>query len=737
MSIITNTQYLLPTAVISNGEVTGNPWLNPDNVLYVDGYFVESNVNQGTASDFIIGNFNTNLSQDAIIIGIELELIAKQGAVTVPATTLTIYAVDNTSGSNVFYPYTAPVNLTLDLNTYILGNENYLFDQTSWTPDQINNLKIQMVANGDVYVDSLLIKVFYYTPDSPTPPEPSDNCETCNSPIQVPEMFLQVPFLVGQTKFYLKPGSFQYVNGQPVQPGDVGDCGGEIDLVFDEGKIKTASDNPFEENVTIDISNGGIWIVLENGVIEVDIGSIDNRGLLPYTPYTHDADLMSDHNANSKVIISNNGRFYSRFVRACQVGTIFSAPISVLDESHLIDSGVEKFNFFGDSVEADKDFSDPSKVNISVVSNPTNRKPVIENNVIGSNASTPGTSLSFPLTITSANYLRICISSENVSLTSVTYNGVAATLIGSKANVPENLKVFIYGLINPTPGTHNISVTFGSACFASVGGFGVIGVDTSNPTDGVSSGAIGAGTNPLDSAITTTQNTLVHDIVGTVGTGTSFSPIVPWTLFANTPTSERDAALSYRNVLSPTTVADSYTIAPNKPWAIITSGIRGAPNAIGGVNSVTGLNTDNTDPVNPVVKISVDTDTLSGQGTPGAPIKVASKPKINVTDPTAQSYSPTVAGTATLDLNLGNQNDIIMPAGNITIALSNATNNQIFTISITQDSIGSRTVTWFTTIRWAGGVAPTLTTTANKRDRFTFIRTGSGTYDGMVSGQNI
>lgn len=117
--------------------------------------------------------------------------------------------------------------------------------------------------------------------------------------------------------------------------------------------------------------------------------------------------------------------------------------------------------------------------------------------------------------------------------------------------------------------------------------------------------------------------------------------------------------------------------------------------------------------------------------------KTLTKPVINARNQTAQTYSPAAAATATLDLSLGDQHDITMPAGNITIALSNDTNNQIFSVSILQDGTGSRTVTWFTTIKWAGGVAPTLTTTAGKRDRFVFIRTGAGTYDGMISGLNI
>jgi hypothetical protein len=102
-----------------------------------------------------------------------------------------------------------------------------------------------------------------------------------------------------------------------------------------------------------------------------------------------------------------------------------------------------------------------------------------------------------------------------------------------------------------------------------------------------------------------------------------------------------------------------------------------------------------------------------------------------------QAYTPADAGTATLDLALGNDHRITMPAGNITIALSHATVGQKFLVSITQDGTGSRTVTWFTTIKWAGGSAPTLTTTASKRDTFGFVVTGSGTYDAFVVGQNL
>lgn len=101
------------------------------------------------------------------------------------------------------------------------------------------------------------------------------------------------------------------------------------------------------------------------------------------------------------------------------------------------------------------------------------------------------------------------------------------------------------------------------------------------------------------------------------------------------------------------------------------------------------------------------------------------------------AYSPAGAGTATLTLNTSNIHTITMPAGNITIALSNEQVGQCFIINILQDGTGSRTVTWFTTIKWAGGSAPTLTTTASKIDTLGFIVTSAGNYQGYIVGQNL
>lgn len=83
-----------------------------------------------------------------------------------------------------------------------------------------------------------------------------------------------------------------------------------------------------------------------------------------------------------------------------------------------------------------------------------------------------------------------------------------------------------------------------------------------------------------------------------------------------------------------------------------------------------------------------------------------------------------------------NQHQVTL-GGNRTFAVSNVSIGQYFAIDIIQDATGSRTVTWFSTIKWAGGTAPTLTTTGGKKDKVVFYCEATGVYQGFVAGKNI
>ena len=96
----------------------------------------------------------------------------------------------------------------------------------------------------------------------------------------------------------------------------------------------------------------------------------------------------------------------------------------------------------------------------------------------------------------------------------------------------------------------------------------------------------------------------------------------------------------------------------------------------------------------------------------------------------------TDGATVTFSLATSNKQRVTLE-GNRTLALSNVLAGHVFVLTLIQDATGSRTVNWFSTIKWAGGTAPTLTTTATKADTFGFIQTSTNNYYGFVVGQAL
>jgi hypothetical protein len=76
----------------------------------------------------------------------------------------------------------------------------------------------------------------------------------------------------------------------------------------------------------------------------------------------------------------------------------------------------------------------------------------------------------------------------------------------------------------------------------------------------------------------------------------------------------------------------------------------------------------------------------------------------------------TVTGTVTIDASAGNSQRMVL-GGNITLAApSNPMSGQNLGLHIIQDGTGSRIITWNAVFKWAGGTAPSLSTTASARD---------------------
>ncbi len=136
--------------------------------------------------------------------------------------------------------------------------------------------------------------------------------------------------------------------------------------------------------------------------------------------------------------------------------------------------------------------------------------------------------------------------------------------------------------------------------------------------------------------------------------------------------------------------------------------------------------------------------TTATTGTPSTPVNLYDN---EFRRPALRDYSEvvnaigTIAGT-TQAINYETGNAVTATLGNnVTFSFTNppASGKQgSFTLILTQDGTGSRTVTWPASVNWAGGTAPTLTTTAGAVDISAFLTTDGGTtWYGFSGGLNF
>ena len=167
-------------------------------------------------------------------------------------------------------------------------------------------------------------------------------------------------------------------------------------------------------------------------------------------------------------------------------------------------------------------------------------------------------------------------------------------------------------------------------------------------------------------------------------------------------------------------------------WSLMASGsgdVVGPASATSGnfasFNGTTGKLIQDSGKATPsgVVVGTTDTQTLSAK---------------TLTNPTVTNYVETLysanTGTAiTVDLTNGTVQNLTL-TGNATITMPTAVAGKSFIIILSQDGTGSRTVTW-STVSWPSATAPTVTSTASKRDIFSFFSNGTSWF-GATIGQN-
>ena len=170
--------------------------------------------------------------------------------------------------------------------------------------------------------------------------------------------------------------------------------------------------------------------------------------------------------------------------------------------------------------------------------------------------------------------------------------------------------------------------------------------------------------------------------------------------------------------------------------AIITGDASGALGLqAAGVTKLT-VNSSGVTLATPLAVASGGTNTTTSTGS-GA-VVLGTTPALSnptITDYVETPYSATIAaGAITLALSNGTVQFITFGAASATITMPAVVSGKSFTLFLKQDSVGSRTATW-TTVSWPSATAPTLTSTANKLDKFVFTSNGTSWF-GATAGQN-
>ena len=146
---------------------------------------------------------------------------------------------------------------------------------------------------------------------------------------------------------------------------------------------------------------------------------------------------------------------------------------------------------------------------------------------------------------------------------------------------------------------------------------------------------------------------------GCLATAVANQTVLPTDFSKVNPTAQMSAQYAGLWAAPSTKICDTI----NNIWACIKD-LRDAPT----LRSVTGLNTDNTDPLNPIVKISVDGTTVTGLGTPASPlVAIASAPSNNQKFIT---YPGDFTGTNYTITNADNGYSIIIINGSTAVSIS-------------------------------------------------------------------
>jgi hypothetical protein len=135
------------------------------------------------------------------------------------------------------------------------------------------------------------------------------------------------------------------------------------------------------------------------------------------------------------------------------------------------------------------------------------------------------------------------------------------------------------------------------------------------------------------------------------------------------------------------------------------------------------------------------TGTIKGRpigGASGDPVNLVGAQVLAISGGQPQIELVTVQTSATVqDVSVATETRINLNGTNGALVFPAAVPGKRFALELRQDTTGGRTVTWPSSVRWPGGVAPTLSFGASRSDFFAFhCPPGAAVWIGAIAGQN-
>ena len=550
----TDTTFLFAQTVISNGQYTGNQWTNSQYLLSNSGNYASTSSVSLLGADVVIGNFLFNIPTDSIIIGIEVSLTGYRDNSASPASVLDIYAFDNTTGGTFFYQLlpqfsgfsTSPV-------TYYFGSPTYLFN-TTWTVDQINNLKLRLQANDLIYVSGVQVRVTYQAPSSGSSPTQ----DVCGSLFQSQPFTLIQPVSTNALDTAWLVDRFQTADGTDITNADITAPG--IPITTDQGNQN--EENQYVTAVTNTAGNQRILTV--------------TRGWSFRDPVVQDPTLLRQHSAGAEIVISNSVPFYDVFLRKCHIGSLVSAPIETYDEGSLVTSYTRSYNFTGAGVFATGAVNPTGGKDVTVTIPGFSTSPAtVTNSGSGTSGGTTVTTITDAGVVSTGTdrllYVAVSLQSTE-TVTGITFNGDALTLRASRNE--GDVRVEVWTLTAPDLGTHNLVINTSGLTYICWEWVNFGGVDQTTPWTAGSTN--GGGTNTsTGSATTVTDNAVVMHALATKLVGITYTAGGGESILASSLSGAVQGAAQSQQVGTAATVTSNIDLSTNTDWANVLSSING------------------------------------------------------------------------------------------------------------------------------------------------------------------